>query len=112
MTFLLWRHYDIITLGGQQKSSLNLYLKTNKRLIKIIDKIDINKLGIQHQFNEEIERYYKFNKGILGKTDIDFDKQKEPVKTSSFYFIPVKYGCKSVSRKKETSARGLGFEPR
>jgi DNA invertase Pin-like site-specific DNA recombinase len=48
-----------------------------EQLIKIIDEIDINELGIQHQFNEEIERYYKFSKGILGKTDIDFDKQKE-----------------------------------
>jgi hypothetical protein len=48
-----------------------------EQLIKIIDKVDINELGIQHQFNEEIERYYKFSKGILGKTNIDFDKQKE-----------------------------------
>ncbi len=43
----------------------------------MIDGININELGIKNQLNEEIERYYKFSKGILGKTDIDFNKQKE-----------------------------------
>ena len=43
----------------------------------MIDGININELGIKNQLNEEIERYYKFSKGILGKTDIDFDKQKK-----------------------------------
>jgi hypothetical protein len=43
----------------------------------MIDGININELGIKNQLNEEIERYYKFSRDVLGKTDIDFDKQKE-----------------------------------
>lgn len=48
-----------------------------EQLTKVIDKLDINDIGLQRQFNDEIERYYKFSKGILGKTEIDFNKQKD-----------------------------------
>ena len=48
-----------------------------EQLVGIIDQLDINELGIKHQFNEENERYYKFSKGVLGLTSREFDKQKE-----------------------------------
>jgi DNA invertase Pin-like site-specific DNA recombinase len=48
-----------------------------EQLVQLIDKLDVNELGIKHQFNEEIERYYKFSKGVLGTTGVDFDKQKD-----------------------------------
>ena len=47
-----------------------------EQLTQVIDKLDINDLGLKHQFNEEIERYYKFSKGLLGLKDADFNKQK------------------------------------
>ena len=47
-----------------------------EQLTKIIDELDINDLGLKRQFNDEIERYYKFSKGILGLKDSNFDKQK------------------------------------
>lgn len=47
------------------------------QLIKILDKIDLDELGIQGQFKEEVERYYKFSKGVLGINNKDFEKQKE-----------------------------------
>lgn len=47
-----------------------------EQLTKIIDELDINDLGLKRQFNDEIERYYKFSKGILGLKDGNFDKQK------------------------------------
>jgi len=47
-----------------------------EQLTQVIDKLDINSLGLKHQFNEEIERYYKFSKGLLGLKDTDFNKQK------------------------------------
>jgi len=31
---------------------------------------------LERQFNEELERYYKFSKGLLGIKDTNFDKQK------------------------------------
>ncbi|MCK9435252.1 MAG: recombinase family protein [Candidatus Cloacimonetes bacterium] len=48
-----------------------------EQLTQVIDKLDINDLGLKRQFNEEIERYYKFSKGILGKSELDFNKQKD-----------------------------------
>lgn len=51
--------------------------KLIKQLSKILDEIDLDELGIQGQFKEEVERYYKFSKGVL-KIDLDdFEKQKE-----------------------------------
>jgi DNA invertase Pin-like site-specific DNA recombinase len=47
-----------------------------EQLTRIIDELDINDLGLKRQFNDEIERYYKFSKGILGLKDSNFDKQK------------------------------------
>lgn len=47
-----------------------------EQLTKVIDSLDVNDLGLKRQFNEEIERYYKFSKGILGTTITDFNKQK------------------------------------
>jgi len=48
-----------------------------EQLSKILDKIDLDELGIQNQFKEEFERYSRFNKIILGIDDNKFEKQKE-----------------------------------
>ncbi len=48
-----------------------------EQLTQVIDRLGINELGIKRQFNEEIERYYRFSKRVLGVTEIDFDRQKE-----------------------------------
>lgn len=48
-----------------------------KQLTKILDEINLDELGIQGQFKEEVERYYKFSKGVLGIKNGDFEKQKD-----------------------------------
>jgi len=48
-----------------------------RQLSAILDKIDLDELGIQGQFKEEVERYYKFSKGVLGIQLNQFEKQKE-----------------------------------
>lgn len=47
-----------------------------EQLTKVIDTLDINSLGLQRQFSDELERYYKFSKGLLGTAEVDFNKQK------------------------------------
>jgi DNA invertase Pin-like site-specific DNA recombinase len=37
------------------------------QLLKIMDTIDINELGIKHQLEQEIARYNKFQHGVLGQ---------------------------------------------
>lgn len=48
-----------------------------KQLTKIIDEIDLDTLGIQGQFKEEVERYYKFSRSILKIDPSDFKNQKD-----------------------------------
>ncbi len=48
-----------------------------KQLSGILDEIDLDELGIQGQFKEEVERYYKFSKGVLGLQLSQFEKQRE-----------------------------------
>jgi len=69
--------------GCSRSRNLNCkcgYLREEKlieQLSKILDKIDLDELGIQNQFKEEFERYSRFNKIILGIDDNKFEKQKE-----------------------------------
>ena len=48
-----------------------------KQLSGILNEIDLDELGIQGQFKEEVERYYKFSKGVLGMQPSQFEKQRE-----------------------------------
>lgn len=36
------------------------------QLIKILDRIDVNEIGMRHKLEEEVERYNKFQKSVLG----------------------------------------------
>jgi site-specific DNA recombinase len=62
----------------------NLYCKCGylreeeliKQLCGIIDKVSLDELGIKKQFEEEIERYYKFSKNVLKSNTEILQKQK------------------------------------
>jgi len=47
------------------------------QLIKIVDEIDINELGIQNQLKKEIERYSKFSRSILGANESSISEQAD-----------------------------------
>lgn len=47
----------------------NTYLREEEltdQLIQALDQIDFNNLGIQHKFEEELRRFNKFQRGVLG----------------------------------------------
>lgn len=46
-----------------------------KQLLRILDKVDLDELGIQEQYKEEVERYYKFSKGVLGVQQAESQKE-------------------------------------
>ena len=48
-----------------------------EQLVEVMDRIDINEIGIKDQFEDEVNRFYKFSKGILGVAGKEFDKQKD-----------------------------------
>lgn len=65
---------------GKDRHCKNRYVREEeliKQLVKILDEINLDELGIQGQFKEEVERYYKFSKGVLGIANKDFEKQRE-----------------------------------
>lgn len=47
----------------------NTYLREEElveQLIRALDQIDLNNFGIQHKFQEELRRFNKFQRGVLG----------------------------------------------
>jgi len=58
-----------------------------KQLLSVIDKVDINELGMKHKLDEEIKRFNKFQNTIMGNSD----KQKSPddvdVRTYAKYLL-------------------------
>ncbi len=57
---------------SKDKKCKNPYMREEelvKQLIKIIGQIEINKLNIQHKFEEELKRYDKFQRGVLRQTN-------------------------------------------
>jgi hypothetical protein len=46
-------------------------------MAEIIDKVDLNKLGVKEKIEYELNRFYKFQTGVLGKDMNKKPKQKE-----------------------------------
>lgn len=61
-----------------------------KQMVKIVENLDINEIGLKKQFQEEVDRYNKFQSMVLrmeGKGK-EIDKQKEfDIKTYARYVL-------------------------
>lgn len=57
------------------------------QLIKLMDKIDLNDLGVQIKFEEELKRYNKFNRGVLGIQNQGEKHQNIDLKTYAKYIL-------------------------
>ena len=47
----------------------SVYLREEElvdQLVRLLDQVDFNALGIQHKFEEELKRFNKFQRGVLG----------------------------------------------
>jgi len=65
---------------GKNRNCKNPYIREEEltnQLCRIINLVSLDELGIKKQFEEEIDRYYKFSKRILKQNNIDFNQQKE-----------------------------------
>ena len=68
----------------------NSYLREEElteQLVKIIDQIDINHVGIQMKFEEELKRHNKFNRGVLGAKNNVSAHQEIDLKTYAQYIL-------------------------
>lgn len=57
------------------------------QFIKLMDKIDFNETGVQIKFNEELKRYNKFNKGVLGMGGSSSKHREIDLKTYAKYIL-------------------------
>lgn len=81
----------------------NVYLREEEliaQLIKSLDQIDFNGLGIQHKFEEELRRFNKFQRGVLGLSKSGTKHQEVDLKTY------VKYTLKDGSDQEKRELMG------
>jgi site-specific DNA recombinase len=58
-----------------------------EQLVKMIGQIDINQLGIQMKFEEELKRFNKFQRGVLGYSDAKAKHVDIELKTYAKYIL-------------------------
>jgi site-specific DNA recombinase len=68
----------------------NTYLREEElveQLIKALDHIDLNGIGIQHKFEEELRRFNKFQRGVLGMANASKAHEEVDLKTYTKYIL-------------------------
>lgn len=68
----------------------NTYLREEElieQIIKALDQIDFNNLGIQYKFEEELQRFNKFQRGVLGFSKSKVAHEEIDLKTYAKYIL-------------------------
>ena len=68
----------------------NTYLREEElieQIIKALDQIDFNQLGIQHKFEEELRRFNKFQRSVLGFSNPKAVHEEIDLKTYAKYTL-------------------------
>lgn len=68
----------------------NSYLREEQlveQLLELLDRIDLNKLGIQQKFEDELKRFNKFQRGVLGITNKSTAHSDIDLKTYAKYTL-------------------------
>lgn len=58
-----------------------------EQLVKLMDQIDFNNTGVEIKFNEELKRYNKFNRGVLGMNSPSSKHKEIDLKTYAKYIL-------------------------
>lgn len=86
----------------------NTYLREEaliEQLIKALDQVDFNELGIQHKFEEELHRFNKFQRGVLGLSKSKLAHEEVDLRTYAKYIL--KEGTSVEKRELMGSFRSL-----
>jgi len=68
----------------------NAYLREEElveQLVKLVDKLEISQIGIQHKFEEELKRYNKFHRSVLGSTPASSKHKEIDLRTYAKYIL-------------------------
>lgn len=58
-----------------------------EQLVKLMDQINFNNTGVEIKFNEELKRYNKFNRGVLGMNNTTSKHKEIDLKTYAKYIL-------------------------
>jgi DNA invertase Pin-like site-specific DNA recombinase len=75
---------------GKDKTCQSGYIKEETimtQLLEIVDTLDISEFGVQHKFKEEMRRYNKFRRLVLGKGKESGESDAVDVKTYAKYIL-------------------------
>jgi site-specific DNA recombinase len=78
----------------------NTYLREEaliEQLIQALDQIDFNNMGIQHKFEEELRRFNRFQRGVLGLSKNE--KKHEEVDLRTYVKYTLKEGSDQEKRE-------------
>jgi hypothetical protein len=68
----------------------NTYLREEElvtQLLGIVDQIDLNQLGVQMKFEEELKRFNKFQRTVLGLSDPKAKHEEFDIRTYAKYIL-------------------------
>lgn len=68
----------------------NTYLREEElieQLIRALDQVDFNNLGIQHKFEEELKRFNKFQRSVLGFSNQKTEHEEVDLRTYAKYIL-------------------------
>ena len=68
-----------------------------EQLVKVIDKLDISEIGMQHKFEEEVARFNKFQKGILGMQGLTTKVKDVDLRTYAKYLLAKEASLRSAN---------------
>ncbi|MDP2586312.1 MAG: recombinase family protein [Candidatus Komeilibacteria bacterium] len=76
---------------GKDKNCKSIYIREEElivELLKIIDQVEIDKLGMRYKLEAEVERYNKFQESVLGSSpDKNIPTKKIDVRTYAKYIL-------------------------
>ncbi|HXF44037.1 MAG TPA: recombinase family protein [Candidatus Paceibacterota bacterium] len=75
--------------------SRNLYCKGGylreeeliNQLVQLIDQVDVNDLGMRHKLEEEVKRYHRFQKSVLGIQEEKLNLRDVDIRTYAKYLL-------------------------
>lgn len=75
---------------NKTKQCKNPYIREEElinQLIQIINKIDVNEIGMRHKFEEEVKRYNRFRKNVLGVAEELCIEKQADIRTYAKYVL-------------------------
>jgi DNA invertase Pin-like site-specific DNA recombinase len=75
---------------SRDRNCKNPYMREEElteQFLKLMDKIDLNETAVQMKFHEELKRYNKFNKGVLGINNPTKKHKEVELKTYAKYIL-------------------------